>query len=491
MVKKMVIEKLIIKEGITTSIDSFSENFNLITSYNENSVGKSTYCRLIFFSLGYTIPATEGINFEKLETSLYVENNKKHFIINRVGKSLFLETDSFNKIYSLPDEHMSFIAYLFGVDNLRIASNLLGLMYIDQEKGWTLLNRGKVIGNNRFSVDELVAALNNIDCEDLFQERETLEKEIQKYSSFLQMNSIKTEYYENNNNLEVTSIDDDIKRKISSLHLSKEHIKYNIKEIDSVLMQDKNFFEYIESMNLYIRTPYGLIPVKKDNIENSCNIEYLKAEKTLLLNQLSRLDKELSKLQRDLITINNGTPLYGSNSVVDTERNINNALSNININVEVIEQLIKETKAERENINSSIRIKTRANNEFISKIYSLLIDYSQKLGIADYISNNIDYIFTKDLKGKTGARFQKLIIAFKVAIIKTVEEYIGTKLFLVIDSPKSKELDDNNTRQIMTFLKEELPDNQVIIASIYSENELFIDFEKKHVFINRAVEQRE
>lgn len=67
---------------------------------------------------------------------------------------------------------------------------------------------------------------------------------------------------------------------------------------------------------------------------------------------------------------------------------------------------------------------------------------------------------------------------------------IDTKLFLVIDSPKAKELDDKNTKQMMEFLQCELSDNQVIIASIYSQKDFFVDFDKIITLKNRAIESR-
>ena len=42
-------------------------------------------------------------------------------------------------------------------------------MYVDQDKGWTLLNRGTVIGKIKFSIEELLAGLNGIDIDDLIR----------------------------------------------------------------------------------------------------------------------------------------------------------------------------------------------------------------------------------------------------------------------------------------------------------------------------------
>ena len=179
-----------------------------------------------------------------------------------------------------------------------------------------------------------------------------------------------------------------------------------------------------------------------------------------------------------------------NNSLPSHASHINLALSNINIDIDTLKKSLQSSKNELSSTKSEIRIKIRNNNRFITKMYSLLLSYAKKLNIENYISYKEDYIFTKNLRGKTGALFQKLIIAFKAAAIKTVEEELNIKLFLVIDSPRAKELSGENTKLILKFLKEEFPDNQVIIASIYPQKELYIDFDNIMVFTNKAISKR-
>ncbi len=55
---------------------------------------------------------------------------------------------------------------------------------------------------------------------------------------------------------------------------------------------------------------------------------------------------------------------------------------------------------------------------------------------------------------------------------------------MIIDSPKSKELDDANTALIMKLIEEELSENQVFIASLY-------EFDCENIIqVNRAIEAR-
>ena len=59
----MIIKQLMLKEGLVYSCDSFSNKRNLVFS-KTNTKGKTTYLRLLFYSLGYPIPNMKGIYFE-------------------------------------------------------------------------------------------------------------------------------------------------------------------------------------------------------------------------------------------------------------------------------------------------------------------------------------------------------------------------------------------------------------------------------------------
>lgn len=490
----MIITKLELEEGIDKSLDKFTNGFNLFTSLNENSVGKTTYCRLLLHSLGFSIPATEGINFDKISSKIFLTERNKNFILYRQCKRLTveIENEDFCEIYTLPDEHISFLSFLFDCENIRIIKNLLGLIYIDQEKGWTLLNRGKVIGNNRFSIDELVSGLKKIDCDELFESREILEGQIEKYNSLLNINTIKEEYYAENNNLEITNLAEDIKKNIASLQLEIDNLINKTKEIDSVIKKDKTFFDYIESMNLYFKTNEGSIKITRDKIENSTNIEYLKAYKSVINNQIFEIEKKKINLVRNYEKVVYGQQnMFNENINVDVESGVNKQLSSLNLDITSIKKLLNENKIELQNINQSIREKVRRENEYISQIYEKFYANCKSLGVENFISTKIDYIFTNDLKGRTGANFQKLIIAYKLAVLEVVQDVLNTKLIFIVDSPKSKELDDKNTELLMNFLKKKLNHNQVFVFTIFNQNDLHIEFDKIIKIQNKAIERRE
>lgn len=155
------------------------------------------------------------------------------------------------------------------------------------------------------------------------------------------------------------------------------------------------------------------------------------------------------------------------------------------IDQDMVSDLLSNVTEELRQTKGDIKATVKANNSYITQIYNYVLDYATRLNIEEKMVHKEDYIFTSDLKSMSGAVLQKMVFAFKVAFLKVIEEAMGTNLFMVIDSPKSKELDDKNTELIMNLIKEELTDNQVFIASIYE-----FECENKITINSRAIEIR-
>ena len=155
----MIIKELKLYEGYEKNLDTFSQKRNLIYS-EENTKGKSTYLRLLFYALGYPIPSTKGINFSNIDTEIILVEKGQRYTVKRDKNLLTLLYDDSKVNFTLPSEHVSFLSHIFKYDNVKVLNNLLGFIYVDQDKGWTLLNRGVVIGKIRFSIEELLAGLN-------------------------------------------------------------------------------------------------------------------------------------------------------------------------------------------------------------------------------------------------------------------------------------------------------------------------------------------
>lgn len=157
----MIFKSIRLKEGFFERAIIFSEGVNLIHS-EKNSCGKTTLLRFMLYALGYNIPNTRKIKFDRCEVELVIE-------CETVGEILLLRHSDIaieatvkdqKRTFVLPEQQNDLHTIIFGTENVDILGNLLGAFYVDQEKGWTLLNRGVVIGSIHFKIEELI-----VDCQ--------------------------------------------------------------------------------------------------------------------------------------------------------------------------------------------------------------------------------------------------------------------------------------------------------------------------------------
>ena len=89
----------------------------LITS-DENTTGKTTFIRLILYSLGFNIPSTKKINFNKLTTRLFFEkNNEKYQFIRQANKIYVYRNDNLIDKYFLPEDEQTILSYYSNISS--------------------------------------------------------------------------------------------------------------------------------------------------------------------------------------------------------------------------------------------------------------------------------------------------------------------------------------------------------------------------------------
>ena len=482
----MIIKQLMLKEGVFSSNDTFSEKRNLIFS-ETNTKGKTTYLRLLFYALGYPIPDMKGIHFQAIETTIVIEEKKHEYTVERSGNYLQVSIENEKLYFSLPSEHDAFLSYVFKYDNDRVISNLLGFLYIDQDKGWSLLNRGTVIGKIKFNIEELLAGLNNTDISELLSKKKQLEYDRNKYGALLNIQELSEQVYEQHGDIFVSDIEKEYTEKIGYINLEITNLEESLSEINSLLRKEKQFFNYINSMRLFVKGPDGDIPVTKETLVNAPETtEFLKARQSILVTDIEKRKRERAILESKLSECSMKKSQISLLPREETSEIIDKKIASISaIDQDAVLNLLTKTTDDLRQVKSSIKSAVKRDNNYITKIYNYVLDYATRLGIEQQMVQKEDYIFTSDLKSMSGAVLQKMVFAFKVAFLKVIEEAMNTKLFMVIDSPKSKELDDENTKLIMDIIQQELQDNQVFIASIYN-----FECENKIVIGSKAIESR-
>lgn len=149
----MKIKSIYISQGMFCTERFFESGFNLIYS-EKNSTGKTTLMRCLLYGLGYAIPGTKKFKIEVCSVKVVLEKDDGTLLtLNRnTVDSIELIEEEMQFSYALPVQSTELHGKIFGTDNEDILNNLLGAIYIDQEKGWTLLNRGKVIAGVHFNI---------------------------------------------------------------------------------------------------------------------------------------------------------------------------------------------------------------------------------------------------------------------------------------------------------------------------------------------------
>ena len=290
-----------IKEGIYARKIEFIDGVNLIFS-KKNSRGKTTALRILLYGLGYAIPNTKKMKFEKLDIKLEVEIEKnRRVLLNRINKSLLeLTVDNEKQTFILPNQQDALHKFLFKTDNKDILSNLLGSYYLDQEKGWTLLNRGKVIGEIRFNIESLIRGLSDIDCKDLIAEEKKLNNELEKYRQMRKVSEYRDSILSKENSLVLDTREDEINSELDQLYITERQLSLEIHRIDRTLSDNRRIGKYISEMKLMINFNGEDICVSEENIVGlTDSIEFLKAKRRYIANQLKDVKDRILKIKKE------------------------------------------------------------------------------------------------------------------------------------------------------------------------------------------------
>lgn len=440
-----------------------------------NSKGKTTLIRFILYALGYQIPATEGIgNFDNMKFEILIKNNEQNFSINREKDIVKVKINKESLEFKIPEQENELHCLIFGIENDTILNNLLAVYYIDQEKGWTLLNRGKIIGNIRFNIEEFIAGISNINIQNLISEKKVLNREIKKYRYIKNTIDINNEFNEDDDDTieeyEQVSMNELIQlQKEKQLELKK--IKNEIKRLEKSILKNSEFGKMIENYGLIIEYQGQEIQLTRNNLfdfDRNQNLMKIKIQDLKL--QLNKINKEQDKI---IEQINNKNTLFQTEDLLETmQRNI----ERLGIDISKIDKIIRQLNNKRNTINNDIKNKLVFKNDQLKEYYDIIYRYSKELGIEGYISDNSPkYVLMNKLKGLSGRVLAQMSFVFKLSYIKAIEKAFNVCLPIIMDSPRTNELSEESTNQMMEILKRDFSNHQIITASIYKNK--VIDFD--------------
>ena len=481
----MIIQSIRIKEGFAERTFDFTDSVNLIFS-KENSKGKTTLLRFMLYSLGYNIPNTRKIRFDRCEivTTILVDNVGK-MVLSRYSNDFIEATVADEKkTYILPDQLHDLHKVIFGTDNTDVLNNILGAIYADQEKGWTLLNRGTAIGSIRFNIEELIRGLSGCDCSDLIRKETQLSKELSKYRQMASVAKYREEIVAESGTLVSDSYSVESDATIAQLLMQQKALQSELRRIDKSLSGNKRVRQYVAEMKLTVRLPDGTIfPITADSIVGLTDtIDFLIAKRKIVSADLRSVMHQLANTQKEQENEAEQLAFFQSESMIDI---FDRRIASVPIDASAIAKEIKRLEKMLRVVRKEISRKTKSDTGVVMSLYENMVKYAAELGVGNSESIASSYLFTSNLKELSGAVLHKTVFAFRLAYITEIEKHLGIKLPIILDSPSGKEVDQANIQLMVNILKRDFSGNQIIIASIFQ-----YDFETVNTIeiVNRLIE---
>lgn len=440
----------------------------VIIHSEHNTTGKTTLLRAVLFALGFPVPNTELIQFEDFEFTVDLTYNNEQVIVIRKCNLLTINGQEFD----LPVEQRAAHSFLFGISNGEILANLLGTIYFDQEKGWTLLNRGTIIGINRFNVESFFRGLKEDESDESYQMVErisALRKKIAEYRLMLNVAEYQAAVNQDvDHRLDFQTFQEGLDSALIEKRIQLQSIEDEISHITDMMRKNKNFSDYIEMKKVYVKDPNGGAPIRlsKSTLFEYSDLEDVNAaRKSMLVAERNSLKREIAAIeasQEKQFTLMN---------LPTADAELTSRLANITgISALEVNSMLNRLYKEKETISETLIKRTKQNNTWVTHAYKIIADYAKELDIPfDY---KID-IFTSNLKTKSGAILHKMVFIYKLAYIKLLSQKLGYPLPIFCDSPSGREVEMETITEMLSVLKRDFSEHQIFIASIHKYESVF------------------
>lgn len=463
----MNFRSLEILNGYETKIFKFGDKTEIYS--NLNSVGKSTLLRLLFYSMGYPIPSTKRIKFSKLQTKLIIETDQL-IILWRNNNNIKIETGGETESLELPRDLYYILGKIFKTSNKHVLESLLGCIYLDQDKGWTLLNRGTVIGGIKFKIETLIEGISEKDISHLKIEANKIATELNKLIELQKIILFQSENFDliDKSDFRTNKISD-LENRLLITRNNRNELMRKQSILKNVLTKNEDYLKYVESLGLSVRCPDGeIVELTRDNISG------FEETQTVIELRIFHLGQEIEKLQKKEVELEQ--ELNNSQYLVKVENPIElfeQRLQLITAPKEVIASEIKRLKEYKKEIED--KIKSSLRDDTNQHIFDNILKFARKLNVEEYLNSDKNFVFTSDLKSLSGTVLHKIVFCYKMAYIIEIQKYLGLLLPIVLDSPSGREVDQKNIEDMFDILNDEFRDNQIIIASIFKYNRFDVD----------------
>lgn len=458
----MRIYKLNLRVGLEDKDFIFKDGFNHVFSM-KNSVGKTTLLRSLLFGLGFNIPDTKGIPFdENVTVSLVIEKDQSVIELIRVKEYISVVKDGKRTEFSLPSEQLDLHEFVLGIKDVNILNNILGVIYIDQDKGWTLLNRGKVIGNNKFNIERFVSGLaGSTETIKLIDRRTQLESQIEKYTEIFEIAKYKDELHNEMKDYRFDTTVEEFVAEKDNLVYKTNNLKKRLNDLKNVIYENDSFVNFIDDMKLSILINNEPVQITKNNIDG-----YNEYVDILKLREM-KLSKEISTNQSKIKDLNEKIEeIVGSFNIEEELRRYQSSVSKLEFDQVELEKIISSLRMEKRSINKEIKRYLNENNHVTSNLSKYILEYVDYLGINEYVDNN-KTLFTSELSSLSGRILSQMVFSYKLAYIKELKLITGFTVPIIIDSPRNNEITEENANKMFELLARDFSDHQIIVSSVF------------------------
>lgn len=459
----MVIKSLTIRheKSLKERTFEFANGVEFLQS-TQNSVGKTTFIRAILYCLGFSVPSTKKVDFAQYYFQCCLEKDDKTLaFIERRRDTIVINGTEFNQ----KTDFFGFVHLIFGIDNPELISNLLGTIYIDQDKGWTLLNRGKIIGINSFQIESFLRGLNDSNVSELASRLLRVEDDYRRYKLMFSVADYQKELNDRGEDFTETTFDDALEAELGLLESKITGLEKSIKELSTVIKQNTDFVNYLSRLRLQVRIEGNDYTITHENLVgfqdvqsiNRIRLDQLRNEKNRLMEKRARL------LERDSFDTLVNVP-----SLIE---DFDKSILRKRIDPLQVKSALDSLQKERESIREQISSATLEENAWVSRLAEYIKGYWDEMGIK--LDFKDSFVLTRDLKSLSGAILYQIIVAFRLGYMRALFEKTKCRFPILIDSPAGREVKDEIVRKALSLVHRDFADHQIFVSSIFDYRKEF------------------
>lgn len=400
------------------------------------------------------------MNFDNMIFTLSVQLDSGETVqVKRVGGTVEVLNGDNEGLYFLPAEQNKLHQVIFGIENDVVLENLLGAFYCDQEKGWTLLNRGKAIGRNKFNLEDLILGLSGRSCCEIDWELKAVLREYEKYKQMFNLAEYQKQLSEQEEAFFIDTPLEGVRRELDRLYCEQNTVDAELRRLRNVIKKNSSFESYITAMRLRVQQGDVEIPVTAETIVGYIdNVELLNAKKREKEVLLEELKNKILKLSQQIDQEEEG--LEVRTQIQEFDKNV----LRIKIDQNSTRKIISSLKSQINALRNQRRKLLSRHNPIVEELEKTIQEYARYLEIDSKYTNDI---LTSDLKSLSGSIFHRVVFVFKISYVKVIQRNTGVLLPLIIDSPMGGEVETRYIDMMMEILNRDFQDNQIIIASIH------------------------